>query len=382
MRFLIIDGEYPEFVERLYSRNRFLRNRSYEEQLRFRNERLYGMADYYSSNLKKLGHEAHDVWVNNEILQRTWAREHGFHPPPSWRWNFRLRRRIVPWATRVPDSSWMFRTLAAQIGHYKPDVLVNMMITFIPASFLREIQQHTGLIVTWGSPRIFTYPFDPTEYRGLKHVIATNSRTVLDYLKPSGLDTELIRHAFEPRVLSTIEPSRDKPIPISFIGLLRGIYGMRRKNLEFLCAQFKDEMQVFVASLEDVDAASPIRGCRRGEAWGEDLYRVLARSKIAWNIHHELAGDSADNLRLFEATGMGALLVTDWKKDLGTVFDVGKEVVAYKSIEECAELIRYYLDHPRERDAIAAAGQKRTLQQHTYWHRARQLAEVAKQRLA
>ena len=62
-------------------------------------------------------------------------------------------------------------------------------------------------------------------------------------------------------------------------------------------------------------------------------------------------------MRLYEATGVGSLLITDQKDNLGELFEVGKEVVAYSSIEEAAELIRYYLDHPDEASEIARAGQ-------------------------
>ena len=41
--------------------------------------------------------------------------------------------------------------------------------------------------------------------------------------------------------------------------------------------------------------------------------------------------------RLFEATGVGTLLVTDWKKNLHEMFEPGKEVIVYHSPEECAE---------------------------------------------
>jgi len=41
-------------------------------------------------------------------------------------------------------------------------------------------------------------------------------------------------------------------------------------------------------------------------------------------------------------------------------------VVAYRSAEECLELIQYYLDHPHEREAIARAGRAHTLRAHTY----------------
>jgi len=55
------------------------------------------------------------------------------------------------------------------------------------------------------------------------------------------------------------------------------------------------------------------------------------------------------------------------------MFDPGKEVVAYRTPEECAELIRYYLAHDDERQAIARAGQARTLREHTYEHRTKEL---------
>ena len=46
-----------------------------------------------------------------------------------------------------------------------------------------------------------------------------------------------------------------------------------------------------------------------------------------------MAKSYANNMRLYEATGVGALLVTDWKENLGEMFEPGKEVVAYRSPE-------------------------------------------------
>jgi spore maturation protein CgeB len=75
--------------------------------------------------------------------------------------------------------------------------------------------------------------------------------------------------------------------------------------------------------------------------------------------HHGAIPPYANNLRLFEATGVGTLLVTDWKAKLHDMFEPGKEVIAYRSAEECAELVKYYLEHDEERQAIARAGQQR-----------------------
>jgi spore maturation protein CgeB len=58
------------------------------------------------------------------------------------------------------------------------------------------------------------------------------------------------------------------------------------------------------------------------------------------------------------------------------MFEPGREIVAYRSPEECAELIDYYLDHETERETIARAGQERTLREHSYYHRMQELAAL------
>jgi spore maturation protein CgeB len=79
---------------------------------------------------------------------------------------------------------------------------------------------------------------------------------------------------------------------------------------------------------------------------------------------------------------VGTLLITDRKDNLDELFEVGKEVVAYSSPEEAAELIRYYIAHPDEAHAIALAGQARTLREHTYQRRMEELVPVLARYLA
>jgi spore maturation protein CgeB len=49
------------------------------------------------------------------------------------------------------------------------------------------------------------------------------------------------------------------------------------------------------------------------------------------------------------------------------MFEPGKEIVAYRLAEECVEMVQYYLEHDKEREALARAGQQRTLWDHTYY---------------
>jgi spore maturation protein CgeB len=99
------------------------------------------------------------------------------------------------------------------------------------------------------------------------------------------------------------------------------------------------------------------------------MYRAIARSHVTFNRHIDVAENNANNMRLYEATGVGTLLITDRKQNLGQIFEPGREVVVYSDAEEAVRLIRYYLAHPHEAAEIARAGQARTLRDHTYRQR-------------
>jgi spore maturation protein CgeB len=111
------------------------------------------------------------------------------------------------------------------------------------------------------------------------------------------------------------------------------------------------------------------------------MYRTLARSCITLNRHINVAENNANNMRLYEATGVGAMLLTDRKDNLHKLFDIDHEVVAYSSKEEAAEMVRYYLDHPDEMVRIAQAGQARTLREHTYGQRMQELVPILKRHM-
>ena len=103
------------------------------------------------------------------------------------------------------------------------------------------------------------------------------------------------------------------------------------------------------------------------------MYQVLRRSRITLNSHIDLAGGEAGNMRLFEATGVGAFLLTDFKDNLDTLFVPDGEVAVWRSIEDCLNVIGRMIGDDNGRAAIARAGQARTMAQHTYRHRAAEI---------
>jgi spore maturation protein CgeB len=98
----------------------------------------------------------------------------------------------------------------------------------------------------------------------------------------------------------------------------------------------------------------------RGSRFRKDMFRVLGQARICLNQHGNTGGDSAGNRRLWEATGMGTCLLTDWRPNLHEIFKIDEEVVVYRNVDECIDKIDYLLAHEDKRKAIAEAGMKRT----------------------
>ena len=65
------------------------------------------------------------------------------------------------------------------------------------------------------------------------------------------------------------------------------------------------------------------------------MYQALRRSRVTLNSHIDLPADEAGNMRLFEATGAGVFLLTDFKENLHTLFEPGREVAVWRSVDDC-----------------------------------------------
>lgn len=88
------------------------------------------------------------------------------------------------------------------------------------------------------------------------------------------------------------------------------------------------------------------------------------------------------NVRAFEAAGVGAFQLIDWRPGLHDLFEDRKEIVSYRGMPDLVEKVRYYLERPDERTAIAAAGKARAHREHTYGHRLHLLLETVAGRAA
>ncbi len=371
MKILFVDTYYPTFLAEHYAS--VGARGSYAEQRQRLFEQRFGVSDYYSRHLRPLGVEAEELIVNAVPLQLRWARERGM---PLGRLGALLPSSLLGSATagKLADRSGALGPiLVEQIRHARPDVLYLHDLNVLPPDVLREVKQSVRLVVGQiACPlpnRSWLEPFD---------LILTSFPHYVPRLEAGGLRSAYFRLGFEASLIEEIgAPVRS--FAATFVG---GISSAHGRGTEFLTTMAETgAVDFFGYGADALPPRSPIRARHHGPVWGRDMYRTLASSRVTLNRHVDVAEDYANNMRLYEATGMGALLVTDAKSNLADLFEPGREVVAYRSNDEAAELIRYYADHPDERDEIARAGRARTLREHTYEARMKELAYLLRTQL-
>jgi spore maturation protein CgeB len=386
LRILIINTDYPAFLKQHYGIHSGLAGASFDYQMKLRNASFFGVFDAYSRGFAANGHEAWEVHANNGLLQRQYMIERNRRPPREFKLPPRiefLTRRIGKNFLRLPIngpevlrspfdiSPWRLADiLLAQVRDYRPDVILNHSVSEVRSDILLQMKPYTKLIVGQiASPRP-----EPEEedYRAYDLMISSLPNFV-DHYRALGIPAELNRLGFDRRVLDNVKVAA-RDTDVSFVGSLSPAHPVRARLVEWLAGQTK--LDIWGNGLDQFPADSAINRHYHGEVWGSDMFAALARSKITVNNHIGIAENYANNMRLYEATGMGCLLLNDRKSNIAEMFEPSREIVCYDSPEECLDLIRYYIKNSAEREKIAAAGQQRTLSEHTYVNRTAELAAL------
>jgi hypothetical protein len=379
MRILVLNADYRRFLAWFYRTNQSLAHASYAEQMAARNASLFAVADFYSRNFVALGHVAAEIHVNNPQLQAAWAREHGMavvSPEPAAEAD---RLPLPGWAERaVAPFKPLLRPLArkiglspkldaqaedillAQIEDFRPDLILNQDVFHVDTRLLQRIR-------SIGKPRLIgqigIQPSRGVDWKVYDLMISPLPR-VVRLFRSLGVRSELVRLAFEPTVLESLPAAPEPDNDVSFVGTVSVDHRQRITLLESVAR--RHNLKLWGNLPQALPASSPLHRCFQGEVWGKDMYQALRRSRITLNSHIDLGGKDAGNMRLFEATGVGAFLLTDHKDNLNMLFAPGREVATWHSIDDCIGAIDRYLDDASARAEIARAGQARTLAQHTY----------------
>lgn len=396
-RFVKITNYYKQFLNSYFAAHGNA-EAGYQDGLANLLKQRFGWSDYYSRNLRTLGIDAHEIIANAEPLQKSWGREHGV-------------------------EASLEEILFLQLADLKPDVVFLQDSVRFGGPWIDELRRRVPtvrLVIGW-----YCSPMSKTQETALKgcDVVMCCSPMFVEKLSQHGIRAHLLTHAFEPSILTEIENNPYPFVDFIFIGSIlsgSGNHGLRQKVLDRLIESgvnidiyahigklglldlWKQRLAFLSGNslrnigLEQLARALPavrkglllnefprmLKGvdaiARRANSpiYGLEMFKALAHAKMAFNYHGEIAGDYAANIRLFEVTGVGSCLVTDWKQNLGALFDIDREVVSFRSADECIEKVRWLSEHPNERAEIARRGQSRVLSAHTYAHRTALLHEI------
>jgi spore maturation protein CgeB len=349
MKIFLFTEYYDYYLENFYSRND-LSHLTYKEHLEKLLSDYFGTDGSYRNYFRKIGHDATIVIGNDRWLQTKWLREHGIET------DFADKREIV----------------LLQIQEFKPDVFYISDIFSYAGDFLKRVSETTGNIIAWIA---CPYP-DDLDFSYVKCVLSSSDQFVENFRK-RGLVSEVLKAAFDPAIKRFLDNS--KSIEVSFIGgLSKTVHSRRVAGLEYLVRKGID-VKIFGYGLAKPFfpfLRSPLAKQFYGDIWGIEMYRTLNRSKISLNFHIDVGRNMNENMRLYEATGCGTLLMTENTPDLNDKFRDGVEVISYDSLDDLIDKITYYLRHDAEREEISRNGQKACLERHGYDKRIRDFEKI------
>lgn len=339
--------------------------------LGFRQHQEHFFSDYFGSfvsyrnHFRHIGHQAELFVANYYPLQAKWLQEQSSN------------------LAAAPNTKKL--VLLEQLRAFRPDaVFVGSMFDYY-GEFFQQVSRITKNIFTW-----ISCPFPPNlDLSNVRCVFSSIKDYVYKFQK-LGVPSEWLRAAFDPEILPKLG-SVQKDVPVSFVGALaRGSHESRIAALEYLL-RAGIPLKIWGnysytgrrAALKGLFVKSPLEKHTQPSVWGLEMYRTLARSQITVNAHIDVAKQNrmGGNMRLYEATGCGALLITDDAPDVRELFEVGSELITYQSKEELFDHIRFFLEHPESAKTIANAGREGCVRRHSYSARIREFSQMIEVRV-
>ena len=331
-RIIILDTYYPEAIRSMPINPAM----TYQSNLDAILYQSFGTFDAYSRNLRALGWEAEDCIWNHDQLNNLAGTKHF----------------LLPDVLFLQDLSIEIQSF---MGTAAPIVIAAQCSCPWPGD---DNIRKCDVIFT-----SFPHYVTRIEALGVKAVY-----------NPLAFDPIVIQRVIEQGFPQIIE--NERPFDVTFIGGV-GNPGHWRRGMETLnaVAEAIPTFKWWGYGADLLPSNSALRQKYQGEAWGLNMYRVMLQSKIVLNRHGEVAEGYSNNMRMFEATGCGALLITEKSDNLRALFEKD-EALSYGNAEEAVERVNAALHIPNVSAQFARNGQSRTLQDHTYAHRMKTVSDT------
>lgn len=322
----------------------------------------FGTSDYYSLAFKARGWDAKDIVVNDPVGAAVWVRSQA--------------------AGQFRPTGGLSEIAFRRIVDEKPDVVYMQDLSFFRPPQLHELKRQTKAVLSGQ----ISCPWAGDQQLKCFDSLFTSFPHYMERIASIGVDVEFLPIAFgmnNDPVFKTLASKVARNREVTFVGGMGGgnSPGHWHKGTEVFehLARNVDEFEWWGYGAENLPDSILKQICR-GPAWGREMYDIYLNSKIVVNRHGEVAEGFSNNMRMFEATGCGALLLTEDSPNIRFYFEPDIECVTYKDADDLLAKVRFYLKNEARRAEIAESGRSRTLVEHTYDARLVSASEILKER--
>ncbi len=340
-RFLQLNTFYPAYLRDFYAARPTLAAAPYQAQLDALLDDGFSGPHMMTRGMKERGWDTFHVIANAAEMQKRWLQENdvSFSEP--------LNAAFVA---------------AMQVEMFRPDVIYILDPCAFDSKFIRQIPTRPRLVTGWRG-----FPIPPGTDWSDFDLIFTSFDAIAAAAPRFGAHG-VLRHypGFPADVPDAALDGYD--CDVIFSG---SVTSHHRSRVELLYAVWRASQGEggppfqFHLHMPDVSALPPaIQGANRGSLWGNTMLRALGRARITLNIDIDAFAAQPPNMRLIEATGAGAFLLTTFHPDLPRFFTPGRELETFRDGPELVAKVRRYLADDAARRAIAAAGATRCRAEH------------------
>ena len=279
----------------------------------------------------------------------------------------------------IYDPDWRKRIVLKQVSDLQPHVCIIYPPEFYNKEFLDQLRERVHHKILIGGYDGMDRK-NQTVFNGYDFVITCSDR-ISSFYRGVGIPSYALEFGFNQKILNSLN-NDSKQYKVGFSGSINvNIHSDRLELLKYLVNKTpiairssftlgrysllsrKAIRSIKNGTFADFLSLREIKRRNLGALFGMDMFQFLHDSKISLNLHGDKIKFAA-NIRLYEATGVGSCLLTDWKENIADIFEPDKEIVTFSSKEEALDKIRFLLKHETVRQRIAEQGQKRTLSQY------------------
>lgn len=281
---------------------------------------------------------------DDELLQRTWARESG-----------------------LPKRASLEEILVAQIEAHRAEVFYNLDPVRLSNKFIERLPGCVKRTLAWR-----VAPSGHVDFS--KHdLVVGNFPGILAEMTKRGYRTAYFSPSHDP-VMDGFAENSKRPIDVLFVGGYSR-HHMRRAEILNAVAGLADRYQIvfhldpsrlarlaesplgLVPPLARHRRPQIVRSVSRPPVFGLGLYRALSQAKVVLNGAIDMSGNERGNMRCFEGMGCGALLLSDEGKYPDGMVP-GNTLITYSSPADAIAQVQRLLADGNQREAIAREGHK------------------------